>query len=48
MKTHSTTPAHHKMDNDQASYGLALIFLTILIPNVQGVRLCALFTPKRK
>lgn len=57
MKTHTTTPANHRAaydkpisqaDYDQGCYGIALFFLTILIPVILGVSLSALFTPKRK
>ena len=57
MKTHTTTPANHRAaydkpisqaDYEQGCYGIALFFLTILIPVILGVSLCALFTPKRK
>ena len=57
MKTHTTTPANHRAaydkpltqaDYEQGCYGLALFFLTILIPVILGVSLCQLFTSKRK
>jgi hypothetical protein len=52
MKNQTTTPAHHQgisqADYSQGCYGLTLFFLTILIPVILGVSLCALFTPKRK
>jgi len=57
MKAHTTTPANHRAaydqpltqaDFNQGCYGIALFFLTILIPVVLGVSLCSLFTSKRK
>lgn len=57
MKNHTTTPANYRAaydkpisqaDYDQGCYGIALFFLTILIPVILGVSLCALFTTKRK
>ena len=57
MKNHTTTPANHRaaydkplspQDYSQGIDGLVLFFLTILIPIVLGISLCALFTSKRK
>ena len=57
MKAHTTTPANHRAaydkpltqaDYEQGCYGLALFFLTILIPVILGVSLCQLFTSKQK
>lgn len=57
MKSHTATPANHRAaydkpltqaDYEQGCYGLALFFLTILIPVILGVSLCHLFTSKRK
>jgi hypothetical protein len=56
MKAHTTTPANHRAaydkplspaDYEQGCYGIALFFLTILIPVILGVSLCSLFTSKR-
>ena len=35
-------------DYEQGCYGIALFFLTLLIPVILGVSLCSLFTPNRK
>jgi len=57
MTTHTTTPANHRAaydkplsqaDYEQGCYGIALFFLTLLIPVILGVSLCSLFTPNRK
>lgn len=56
MKSHTTTPANHRAaydkpltpaDYEQGCYGIALFFLTILIPVVIGISLCSLFTGNR-
>jgi hypothetical protein len=56
MKAHTTTPANHRTaydkplspaDYEKGCYGLALFFLTLLIPVVLGASLCSLFTTKR-
>lgn len=56
MKAHTTTPANHRAaydkpltpaDYEKGCYGLALFFLTLLIPVVLGISLGSLFTGKR-